>query len=102
MYVSIKIPNCMMMTWIINLFGILMHLVFFIFREQKEQQKSQDGPAPSSRSQTSESGSNARQTPPIPTDEVTPSASGKPNWAEEGGSSWGGQANAGPYQVRPT
>lgn len=71
------------------------------FREQREQQKSQDGPAPSSRSRTSESGSNARHTPPVPTDEVTPAPSGKPNWAEEGGSSWGGQTSAGPYQVRP-
>lgn len=72
------------------------------FREQREQQKSQDGPAPRSRSRTSESGGNARHTPPVPTDEVTPAPSSKPNWAEEGGSSWGGQTSTGPYQVRPS
>lgn len=73
-----------------------------VLREHREQQKSQDGPAPSSRSWTSESGGDARQTPPVPADEVTPAPSGKPNWAEEGGSGWGGQTSAGPYQVRPT
>ncbi|KAK3508291.1 hypothetical protein QTP70_019518 [Hemibagrus guttatus] len=68
--------------------------------EQREQQKSQDGPAPSSRSRTSESGGNSRQTPPVPNDEVTPEPSSKPNWAEEGGSNWGGQASTGSYQGR--
>lgn len=71
-------------------------------REQTEQQKSQEGPAPSSRSRMTESGGSARHTPPVPTDDVTPAPSGKPNWAEEGGSSWGGQTSAGPYQVKPT
>ncbi|KAI5621675.1 protein PRRC2A isoform X1, partial [Silurus asotus] len=68
--------------------------------EQREQQKSQDGPALSSRSQASDSGSSTRHTPPVPTDEAAPGPSSKPNWAEEGGSSWGGQASAGPYQER--
>ncbi|XP_017336913.1 protein PRRC2A isoform X1 [Ictalurus punctatus] len=68
--------------------------------EQTEQQKSQEGPAPSSRSRMTESGGSARHTPPVPTDDVTPAPSGKPNWAEEGGSSWGGQTSAGPYQGR--
>ncbi|XP_047671648.1 protein PRRC2A isoform X1 [Tachysurus fulvidraco] len=68
--------------------------------EQREQQKSHDGPAPSSRSRISESGGNARQTPPVPSDDFTAAPSGKPNWAEEGGSNWGGQASPGSYQER--
>ncbi|XP_066530293.1 protein PRRC2A [Hoplias malabaricus] len=67
----------------------------------REQQKSPDGPAPSLRSRTSDSGGDLRRTPPSSSDEAPPVPSSKPNWAEEGGSSWGGQTSTGPYQERP-
>lgn len=91
------------MIYVINILSFIVCVPFpSLFSEQREQEKSQDGPAPSSRSRISESGGNARHTPPVPTDEVTPAPSSKPNWAEEGGNTWGGQTSTGPYQVRPS
>ncbi|KAI4880043.1 hypothetical protein NFI96_019912 [Prochilodus magdalenae] len=66
----------------------------------REQQKSQDGPAPSLRSRTSDSGGDTRHTPPASTDDGSPSPSSKPSWAEEGGSGWSAQTSTGPFQGR--
>ncbi|XP_059412689.1 protein PRRC2A [Carassius carassius] len=71
-------------------------------REPREQQRSQDGPAPVSRSRASDSGGDSRRTPPSSAEDGSASPSSKPGWAEEGGSSWSGQANAGSYQDRPS
>ncbi|XP_016327846.1 protein PRRC2A-like isoform X1 [Sinocyclocheilus anshuiensis] len=69
-------------------------------RESREQQRSQDGPAPVSRSRASDSGGDWRRTPPSSAEDGSTSPSSKPGWAEEGGSSWSSQANAGSYQGR--
>lgn len=71
-------------------------------RESREQQRSQDGPVPVSRSRASDSGGDSRRTPPSSTEDGSVSPSSKPGWAEEGGSSWNSQANAGSYQDRPS
>ncbi|XP_051991604.1 protein PRRC2A-like isoform X1 [Xyrauchen texanus] len=63
-------------------------------REAKEQQRSQDGPAPVSRSRASDSGGDSLCTPPCSADDGSAPPSSKPGWAEEGGSSWGSQTNA--------
>ncbi|XP_042632667.1 protein PRRC2A-like isoform X1 [Cyprinus carpio] len=69
-------------------------------RELREQQRFQDGPAPVSRSRASDSGGDSRRTPPSSCEDGSMSPSSKPGWAEEGGSNWGSQANAGSYQGR--
>ncbi|KTG47664.1 hypothetical protein cypCar_00002063 [Cyprinus carpio] len=69
-------------------------------RELREQQRFQDGPAPVSRSRASDSGGDSRRTPPSSCEDGSTSPSSKPGWAEEGGSSWSSQANAGSYQGR--
>ncbi|XP_059365890.1 protein PRRC2A-like isoform X1 [Carassius carassius] len=69
-------------------------------RESREQQRSQDGPAPVSRSRASDSGGDSRQTPPSSAEDGSTSPSSKPGWAEEGGNSRSSQANAGSYQGR--
>ncbi|XP_051527664.1 protein PRRC2A-like isoform X2 [Myxocyprinus asiaticus] len=71
-------------------------------REAREQQRSQDGPAPVSWSRASDSGGNSRCTPPCSPDDGSAPPSSKPGWAEEGGSSWGSQTNAGSYQDQPS
>uniref|UniRef100_A0A8B9JVJ9 Proline-rich coiled-coil 2A n=1 Tax=Astyanax mexicanus TaxID=7994 RepID=A0A8B9JVJ9_ASTMX len=65
----------------------------------REQQKSQDGPAPTIRSRTSDSGGEMR-TPPSVTEDPSPTPSSKPGWAEEGENGRSGQTNTGPYQGR--
>ncbi|KAG1947329.1 protein PRRC2A [Pimephales promelas] len=71
-------------------------------RESREQQRSQDGPAPVSRSRASDSGGDSRRTPPSSAEDGSASPSSKPCWGEESGSSWNSQANAGSYQDRPS
>ncbi|XP_026875554.2 protein PRRC2A isoform X1 [Electrophorus electricus] len=66
----------------------------------REQQKSQEGPAPALRARLSDVGADTRRTSPSGTDEAPPPPSGKPTWAEEGGSGWGSHANAAHYQGR--
>ncbi|TRZ01359.1 hypothetical protein DNTS_033248 [Danionella cerebrum] len=70
-------------------------------RESREQQRSQDGPTPVSRSRASDSGGESRHTPPSSAEDGSISPSSKPGWAEEGGSSWSSQANTGSYQDLP-
>ncbi|KAK7124804.1 hypothetical protein R3I94_019007 [Phoxinus phoxinus] len=67
-------------------------------RESREQQRSQVGPAPVSRSRASDSGGDSRRTPPSSAEDGSASPSSKPGWTEESGSSWNSQANAGSYQ----
>lgn len=73
--------------------------IFCCNRESREQQRSQDGPAPVSRSRASDSGGDSRRTPPSSAEDGSASPSSKPGWTEESGSSWNSQANAGSYQV---
>lgn len=64
-----------------------------------EQQRSQDAPPATSRSRASDSGGDARHTPPSNADNGPQPPSSKPGWAEEGGSGWGGQGAPPNYQV---
>ncbi|XP_076864526.1 protein PRRC2A isoform X2 [Brachyhypopomus gauderio] len=66
----------------------------------REQQKSQDGPAPALRSRASDGGADIRRTPSSGTEEAPHPPSGKLAWAEEDGTGYG-HANAAPYQERP-
>ncbi|XP_059205342.1 protein PRRC2A isoform X1 [Centropristis striata] len=65
-----------------------------------EQQRTQDAPPATSRSRASDSGGDSRRTPPSNADNGPQPPSSKPGWAEEGGSSWGGQGAPTNYQGR--
>lgn len=70
-----------------------------IFLILSEQQRSQDAPTATSRTRASDSGGDNRHTPPSNADNGPQPPSSKPGWAEEGGSSWGGQGAPSNYQV---
>ncbi|XP_048085235.1 LOW QUALITY PROTEIN: protein PRRC2A [Alosa alosa] len=67
---------------------------------EPQQQRAQDGSAPTSRSRASDSGGDSHRTPPASAADSPTPPSSKPAWAEEGGGSWAGQGNTGPYQGR--
>ncbi|KAM8767318.1 protein PRRC2A isoform 3-T4 [Acanthopagrus schlegelii] len=69
--------------------------------DSREQQRSQDAPTATSRTRASDSGGDNRHTPPSNADNGPQPPSSKPGWAEEGGSSWGGQGAPSNYQDRP-
>uniref|UniRef100_A0A671X0U3 Proline-rich coiled-coil 2A n=1 Tax=Sparus aurata TaxID=8175 RepID=A0A671X0U3_SPAAU len=68
--------------------------------DSREQQRSQDAPTATSRTRASDSGGDNRHTPPSNADNGPQPPSSKPGWAEEGGSSWGGQGAPSNYQGR--
>ncbi|XP_069371835.1 protein PRRC2A isoform X1 [Paralichthys olivaceus] len=68
--------------------------------DQCELSQSQEAPSATSRSRSSDSGGDTRRTPPTNTDNGPQPPSGKPGWAEEGGSGWGGQGAPPNYQGR--
>lgn len=68
--------------------------------DSREQQRSQDAPTANSHSRGSDSGGEARHTPPSNADGIPQPPSSKPGWAEEGSSGWGNQGTASSYQDR--
>lgn len=64
-----------------------------------EQQRSKDAPAATSGPRASDSGAESRHPPPSAADNGPKPPSGKPGWAEEGGSGWVGQGAPSNHQV---
>lgn len=72
---------------------------FFSFLDLSEQQKAKDAPPATSGPRASDSGTESRHPPSSGADNGPKPPSGKPGWAEEGGSGWGGQGAPPNYQV---
>lgn len=64
-----------------------------------EQRRAKDAPPATSGPRASDNGTESRHPPSSGADNGPKPPSGKPGWAEEGGSGWGGQGAPSNYQV---
>ncbi|XP_023665448.1 protein PRRC2A isoform X1 [Paramormyrops kingsleyae] len=69
-------------------------------REAREQQRTQEGAAATSRTRGPDSGGESRHTPPAAPEDASQPPSSKPGWAEEGTGSWTAQATIALHQGR--